>query len=148
MPNSGPGAKIEGFMGSLINPSRHGDGEAASYGGAIEGDAYQYEREEAPQDRYCDVRKLSFMLETRARRSLGVALGDAQSLVEGGRRAGIVGQAPFLRGSSPAIATCLHIFTKSNIHIFTKLGIHIFAKFNIYTLTKFNKFQFHVRVSR
>ena len=83
MPNSGPGAKIEGFMGSLINPSRHGDGEAASYGGAIEGDAYQYEREEAPQDRDCDVGKLSFMLETRARRSLGIALGDAQSLVEG-----------------------------------------------------------------
>ena len=131
MPNSGPGAKIEGFMGSLTNPSRHGSGEAASCGGAIEGDAYQYEREEAPQDRYCDVRKLSFVLETRARRSPGVTLGDAQCLVEGRRRAGIVGQAPLLRGPSSAIATYIHIFTTFN---------------NIFT--KFNKLQIYARVFR
>ena len=70
------------------------------------------------------------MLETRVRRSPGVTLGDAQCLVEGRRRAGIVGQAPFLRGSSSAIATYIHIFTEFNIHIFTK----------------FNKLQIYVRV--
>ena len=117
---SGPGARVGGFTGFLINPSRNGNGEAACYGGVSEGEACQYERGKVPQDRHCDVWPPSFMLATCALRSLGVTLGDAQFLVEGRPRSGTVGRAPLLRGPSSAIASYIHIFAK-----FNKLQIYV-----------------------
>ena len=114
MPNSGPGARIEGFRGFLTNPSRHGNGEAACYGGVIEGEVGQYERGRVSEDCHCGVWQPSFMLATRALGSFGFTLGDVQCLVEERRWSGTVGRSPLLRGPNLVIASYIYIFTRFN----------------------------------